>query len=420
MRTLYQRNETMFKALQSRNFKLFFYGQSVSVIGTWLQKTAVSWMVYSITGSVFLLGLATFLSMIPSLFLAPLAGSIIGRYNRHRSMILLQSLAMLQAGALALLIYLKIYNISFILALSLIQGIINAFDMTCRQTMMVDIVDNKENLANAVALNSTITNFARIAGPAFAGIILHQYGEDICFIGNFLSYIPVLISLALMRIKPYTKATDKLKMMDDFIEGLDYLKKESEMAKMLLMLACSSLFVISFNTLMPVFAKDIFNGNAQTFSWFESAAGIGSIITAIYMANLKSAENTNKIMLAASVLLGFSILILALSSSLILALICMVLSGIGMMGQTSSINIYIQTNSTSHMRSRSISYYLMAFQGMIPVGSLLIGYVSHFIGIRTTVAIQGIICLLSVILYTYYKNQKTTDELKTCPVHYKN
>ncbi|MES2240215.1 MAG: MFS transporter [Bacteroidota bacterium] len=410
----------MFKALQSRNFKLFFYGQSVSVIGTWLQKTAVSWMVYSITGSVFLLGLATFLSMIPSLFLAPLAGSIIGRYNRHRSMILLQSLAMLQAGALALLIYLKIYNISFILALSLIQGIINAFDMTCRQTMMVDIVDNKENLANAVALNSTITNFARIAGPAFAGIILHQYGEDICFIGNFLSYIPVLISLALMRIKPYTKATDKLKMMDDFIEGLDYLKKESEMAKMLLMLACSSLFVISFNTLMPVFAKDIFNGNAQTFSWFESAAGIGSIITAIYMANLKSAENTNKIMLAASVLLGFSILILALSSSLILALICMVLSGIGMMGQTSSINIYIQTNSTSHMRSRSISYYLMAFQGMIPVGSLLIGYVSHFIGIRTTVAIQGIICLLSVILYTYYKNQKTTDELKTCPVHYKN
>ena len=409
----------MFKALQSRNYKLFFYGQSVSVIGTWLQKTAVSWMVYSITGSVFLLGLATFLSMIPSLFLAPLAGSIIGRYNRHRSMILLQSLAMLQAGALALLIYLKIYNITFILALSLIQGIINAFDMTCRQTMMVDIVDNKEDLPNAVALNSTITNFARIAGPAFAGIILHQYGEDICFVGNFLSYIPVLISLLLMKIKPYTKATDKLSMLDDFIEGLDYIKKENEMGKMLLMLACSSLFVISFNTLMPVFAKDIFNGNAQTFSWFESAAGIGSIISAIYLANLKSAEKTDKIMLGASVLLGFSIIVLALSSSLILALIAMVLSGIGMMGQTSSINIYIQTTSTSHMRSRSISYYLMAYQGMIPVGSLLIGYVSHFIGIRTTVAIQGVICLLSVMLYIYYKKQKTTTELQNCPIYYK-
>ncbi|WP_281227065.1 MFS transporter [Flavobacterium aquiphilum] len=409
----------MFKALRSRNFKLFFYGQSVSVIGTWLQKTAVSWMVYSITGSVFLLGLATFLSMIPSLFLAPLAGSIIGRYNRHRSMIVLQSLAMLQAGILALLIYLKMYNITFILILSLIQGIINAFDMTCRQTMMIDIVDTKEDLPNAVALNSTLTNFARIAGPALAGIILQQYGDDICFIGNFLSYIPVLISLALMKIKPYNKATDKLKMLDDFIEGLDYIKKESQMAKMLLMLTCSSLFVISFNTLMPVFAKDIFNGNAQTFSWFESAAGIGSILSAIYLANLKSGSNIDNIMIGASILLGTSILVLALSSSFILTLICMVLSGIGMMGQTSSINIYIQTKSTAHMRSRSISYYMMVYQGMIPVGSLIIGYISHSLGVRTTVAIQGVISIVSVIIYLYYKNQKNTKELETCPVRYK-
>ena len=409
----------MFKALKSKNFKLFFYGQSVSVIGTWLQKTAVSWMVYSVTGSVFLLGLATFLSMIPSLFLAPLAGSIIGRYDRHKAMILLQSLAMLQAGALALLIYLKIYNINFILALSLFQGIINAFDMTCRQTMMIDIVDNKEDLSNAVALNSTLNNFARIAGPALAGIILHQYGEDICFIGNFLSYIPVLISLLMMKITPHIKATDKFKMLEDFIEGFDYVKKEAEMAKMLLMLMCSSLFVISFNTLMPVFAKDIFSGNAQTFSWFESAAGIGSILSAIYLANLKKSDNMNKIMIAASLLLGFSIIILAYSNSLTVALICMALSGVGMMAQTSSINIYIQTQSAVNMRSRSISYYLMAYQGMIPVGSLIIGYVSHIIGTRNTVAIQGIICIISVIVYVYYKNRSSEEELRTVPVRYK-
>ncbi|MFH6933874.1 MFS transporter [Flavobacterium sp. FlaQc-30] len=410
----------MFKALKSRNFKLFFYGQSVSVIGTWLQKTAVSWMVYSITGSVFLLGLATFLSMIPSLFLAPLAGSIIGRYDRHKAMILLQSLAMLQAGALALLIYLKIYNINFILALSLFQGIINAFDMTCRQTMMIDIVDNKEDLPNAVALNSTLNNFARIAGPALAGIILHNYGEDICFIGNFLSYIPVLISLLMMKITPHIKAVDKFKMLEDFIEGFDYIKKEAEMAKMLLMLTCSSLFVISFNTLMPVFAKDIFSGNAQTFSWFESAAGIGSIISAIYLANLKKSDNMSKIMIAASLLLGFSIIILAYSNSLTIALICMALSGVGMMAQTSSINIYIQTQSVVNMRSRSISYYLMAYQGMIPVGSLIIGYVSHITGTRNTVAIQGIISIISVIVYVYYKKHKSSEELETCPVEYRN
>jgi MFS family permease len=410
----------MFKALKSKNFKLFFYGQSVSVIGTWMQKTAVSWMVYSITGSVFLLGLATFLSMIPSLFLAPLAGSIIGRYDRHRAMMVLQSLAMLQAGTLALLIYLKIYNINFILALSLVQGIINAFDMTCRQTMMIDIVDNKEDLPNAVALNSTMNNFARIAGPALAGIILHQYGEDICFIGNFVSYVPVLISLMLMKITPHIKAENKLKMLDDLIEGLDYVKKESEMARMLLMLTCSSLFVISFNTLMPVFAKDIFSGNAETFSWFESAAGVGSILSAIYLANLKSSENMGKLMIAASLLLGFSIIILAVSNSITIALMCMTLSGIGMMGQTSSINIYIQTHSIVSMRSRSISYYMMAYQGMIPVGSLIIGYVSHSLGVRTTVAIQGIICILSVLVYIYYKKQKASDELETCPVTYKN
>lgn len=410
----------MFKALKSRNFKLFFSGQSVSVIGTWLQKTAVSWMVYSITGSVFLLGLATFLSMIPSLFLAPLAGSIIGRYDKHRAMIVLQSLAMLQAGSLALLIYLKIYNINFILALSLIQGIINAFDMTCRQTMMIDIVNDKEDLANAVALNSTMNNFARIAGPALAGIILHQYGEDICFIGNFVSYIPVLISLFMMRIPKHIKTQNKLNMLEDLIEGFDYIKKETEMARMLLMLTCSSMFVISFNTLMPVFAKDIFSGNAQTFSWFESAAGIGSVIAAVYLANLKSANNMNKIMISASLLLGLSIIILAVSSSLTLTLVCMTLSGIGMMGQTSSINIYIQTQSTVNMRSRSISYYMMAYQGMIPVGSLIIGYVSHSLGVRTTVAIQGVICIISVIAYVYYKNQKTVEELESCPVEYRN
>tara|TARA_R110000868_G_scaffold162453_3_gene393749 strand:+ start:23260 stop:24492 length:1233 start_codon:yes stop_codon:yes gene_type:complete len=409
----------MFKALKSRNFKLFFYGQSVSVIGTWLQKTAVSWMVYSITGSVFLLGLATFLSMIPSLFLAPLAGSIIGRYDRHRSMIILQSLAMLQAGALAILIYLKIYNINIILTLTFIQGIINAFDVTCRQTMMVDIVDNKEDLPNAVALNSTLTNFARIAGPAFAGIILSTYGEDICFIGNFLSYIPVLICLLLMKIEPYTKPTTKLKMVDDFIEGLNYIQKESDMAKMLLMLTSSSLFVISFNTLMPVFAKDIFHGDAQTFSWFESAAGIGSILSAIYLANLKSNKGITKITIAASFLLGFSIIILSISTNLMLALICMILSGIGMMAQTSSINIYIQTKSASQMRSRSISFYMMAYQGMIPLGSLLVGYMSHIIGTRQTVAIEGIICLLSTILFTYSKKSKISEKQQSCPVSYK-
>jgi MFS family permease len=222
-----------------------------------------------------------------------------------------------------------------------------------------------------------------------------------------------------MRIEKAPKSLHKIKMIDDLVAGLNYVKKEGDMARMLLMLTCSSLFVISFNTLMPVFAKDIFNGNAQTFSWFESAAGIGSIVSAIYLANLKSTANINKIMVAASILLGTSIFILALSTNLFLTLICMTASGIGMMGQTSSINIYIQTQSSSQMRSKSISYYMMAYQGMIPVGSLIIGYLSHIIGTRSTVAFQGLICLVSVAVYVYYEKHRKSQLALSCPMVYK-
>ncbi|AWG20547.1 MFS transporter [Flavobacterium faecale] len=407
----------MFKALESRNFKIFFYGQSISVIGTWLQKTAVSWMVYSITNSVFLLGLVMFFSMIPSLFLSPLAGSFLKKYDRHRTMIVLQFMAMFQAGLMALVFYTKTYNIELIMALSLFQGIINSFDMICRQTMMVEIVDNKDNLANAVALNTSLSNFARIAGPALAGIILHRFGADVCFIGNFLSYLPVLCSLFLMRLTYQPKLNHKIEILNDFIEGLDYVKKEADMGKMLLLLVCSSLFVTSFITLLPVFAKDIFSGNAQTFSWFESSAGIGSLLSAIYLTNLKQGTDVTKITLAATLLLGSSMILLSFAPNLLVALVCTTLCGLGMMAQTSSINIYIQLKSASHMRSRSISYFIMAYQGMLPIGSLLIGILSHNIGTRLTVTLQGILCIVAAIVFLIFKN-KTKEEEVTPIVHH--
>src|SRR5476651_580333 len=179
----------IFRSLKYRNFKLFFYGQSISLIGTWMQKTAVSWLVYRLTGSAVLLGIVSFVSLIPSLILAPYAGSIVDRHNRYRILVITQIVSMLQAGALAFLILFKFYNIPAIIGLSLVQGIINAFDVTCRQSIMVEMVEDKADLPNAIALNSTMTNFARIAGPAVAGIILSTFGEDFCFFGNFLSYI---------------------------------------------------------------------------------------------------------------------------------------------------------------------------------------------------------------------------------------
>ena len=254
-----------------------------------MQKTAVSWLVYRLTGSALLLGLVAFASLIPSLILSPYAGSLIDRHNRYKILVITQVISMMQAGALAAIIFFKFYNIPAIIFLSLVQGIINAFDVTCRQSLMVEMVDHKEDLPNAIALNSTMANLARIVGPAIAGVILSTFGEDFCFIGNFLSYIPVLVCLFLMKLNLSVVERSEKSIWIELEEGFKYVSGDRELSSMILMIGISSLFVIPFNTLMPIFAKDLFHGDAGTFSWFESAAGLGSVISAMYLANLRSA-----------------------------------------------------------------------------------------------------------------------------------
>lgn len=397
---------TVFRSLKSRNFKLFFYGQSISLIGTWMQKTAVSWLVYQITGSALLLGVVGFVSLIPSLVLSPYAGSLVDRHNRYHIMVITQVISMLQAGALAAVIFFGYTNILVIIALSLIQGIINAFDMTCRQSLMVEMVDDKEDLPNAIALNATMSNFARIAGPAVAGIILSTFGTDVCFIGNFLSYIPVLICLFLMNLHTPVIAKPVKSIWTELQEGFRYVSGDKELSSLIMVLGISSLFVIPFNTLMPMFAKDIFNGNAKTFSWFESAAGLGSIVSAVYLANLKHSNTLNKLIIIAGGILGTSLLLLAYAPQLPSALLFMMFAGVGMMGQTSAINTYIQTHAIPEMRGRAISYYVMAYQGIIPIGSLLIGWLASFTGPRPAVLIEGLIGLTATAAFVYYRSRQ--------------
>jgi len=395
----------VFRSLKSRNFKLFFYGQSISLIGTWMQKTAVSWLVYQLTGSALLLGVVGFVSLIPSLILSPYAGSLVDRHNRFKILIITQVVSMIQAGALAGIIFFGYNNIVFIIGLSLLQGVINAFDVTVRQSLMVELVDDKQDLPNAIALNSTMTNFARIAGPALAGIILSTFGTDVCFIGNFLSYIPVLTCLFMMRLKIPVIAKPIKGIWTELEEGFRYVSGDKELSSLILMLGVSSLFVIPFNTLMPIFAKDIFNGDAKTFSWFESAAGLGSIISAVYLAYLTNSNNLIKIILVAGGIFGGSLLLLSFAPQLPIALFFMALSGVGMMAQTSAINTYIQTHSIPEMRGRAISYYVMAYQGMIPVGSLLIGWMANMIGPRPAVLVEGLIGLTATGLFVYYRSR---------------
>jgi len=395
----------LFRSLKSRNFKLFFYGQSISLIGTWMQKTAVSWLVYQLTGSALLLGVVGFVSLIPSLLLSPYAGSLVDRHNRYRILVITQVASMMQAGALAGIIFFGYHNILLIVLLSLIQGVINAFDMTCRQSLMVEMVDDKEDLPNAIALNSTMVNFARIAGPAVAGIILSAFGTDFCFIGNFLSYIPVLICLFMMKLQITVMPKSEKSIWAELEEGFKYVSGDKDLSSMILMLGMSSLFVMPFNTLMPMFAKDIFNGDARTFSWFESAAGLGSILSAIYLANLKNSNGLIKMVAIAGVILGGSLLFLAYAPQLPLALFFMTLAGVGMMAQTSAINTYIQTHSIPEMRGRAISYYVMAYQGIIPIGSLLIGWAANLIGPRPAIFIEGTIGITATVAFIIYRSK---------------
>lgn len=395
----------MFRSLKYRNFKLFFYGQSISLIGTWMQKTAVAWLVYRLTGSALLLGLVGFVSLIPSLVLSPFAGSLIDRYNRYKILMITQIISMAQAGALAALIFFQYYSIPMIVILSLIQGIINAFDVTCRQSLMVELVDKKEDLPNAIALNSTMTNLARIAGPALAGILLSAFGEDFCFIGNFLSYIPVLLCLFLMKLNLTATPPSQKSIWVELEEGFRYVSGDKELSSMIILIGISSLFVIPFNTLMPIFAKDIFHGTAKTFSWFESAAGLGSVVSAMYMANLKTAKPLLKITIIASAIFGLSLIFLSHAGSLPIALVFMTITGIGMMAQTSSINTYIQTHAIPEMRGRAISYFVMAYQGMIPIGSLLIGWTANAFGPRMAVTIAGVVGLLATMGFVFYKHK---------------
>jgi MFS family permease len=401
----------IFRSLKYRNFKLFFYGQSISLIGTWMQKTAVSWLVYRLTGSALLLGLVAFASLIPSLILSPYAGSLIDRHNRYKILVITQVISMMQAGALAAIIFFKFYNIPAIIFLSLVQGIINAFDVTCRQSLMVEMVDHKEDLPNAIALNSTMANLARIVGPAIAGVILSTFGEDFCFIGNFLSYIPVLVCLFLMKLNLSVVERSEKSIWIELEEGFKYVSGDRELSSMILMIGISSLFVIPFNTLMPIFAKDLFHGDAGTFSWFESAAGLGSVISAMYLANLRSAKPLKRIVVLASAIFGVSLILLAYSGILSLALVFMAFGGIGMMAQTSAINTYIQTHTIPEMRARAISYYIMAYQGMIPIGSLLIGWTAQAFGPRLAVFLAGGIGLCATAMFVVYQNKRTGRQL---------
>ncbi len=384
----------MFRALQTRNYRLYFFGQAVSLIGTWMQQVAVSWLIYRLTNSEFLLGLTAFASQIPSFVVTPLAGALADRRNRHKLLIVTQSLAMVQAVLLAGLTLFGAIHVVHIILLGILLGIINAMDMPTRQAFLLEMVEKPENLSNAIALHSSLLNAARLIGPALAGALIAWLGEGLCFLLNALSYIAVISALLMMRIKPRPRAAHKAPLLAHMREGFRYAFRFSLIRALILFVAAMSLMGMPYVVLMPVFAKNILHGDAQTLGWLMGASGFGALIAALLLARRKSVLGLSQWILIASSLFSLGLIAFSLSRWLPLSLLIMTLVGFGMMLQLGATNIILQTVVDEDKRGRVMSIFSMAFLGVAPFGSLLAGSLGEKIGVPATLFFAGVFCLL--------------------------
>ena len=392
-------NIQTFKAFRSRNYRLYFSGQSISLIGTWMQRTAVYWLIYSLTHSSFMLGVAVFATQFPSFLFSPLGGVISDRYNRYKVLLITQIASLIQATLLTLLILFTQYQVWEILTFSVLLGIINAFDIPARQSMVNELISDKEDLPNAIALNSSMVNLARLLGPAFSGIVLEKLGAGTCFMINAFSFLAVIISLLFMQFPVYIPKTHTKKVFKEFKEGLIYLKKTPSIGLLILLIACISFLVLPFIALLPVYAKVIFKGSASTFGYLNSAIGLGAVGGAIFLASLKSGIDLKKILFINLLLFGVALIVFSHLTNFALALLFVLLAGFGMMSQTTITNTIIQTNVSTEMRGRVLSYFVMAFAGMQPLGGLLIGMLSQYIGTPNTLMAEGIAAIIIALIF---------------------
>jgi MFS family permease len=408
-------NISTFRAFKSRNYRLYFGGQSISLIGTWMQKTAVSWVIYSLTHSTLMLGVTLFASQFPSFLFSLLGGVVSDRYNRYRVLLTTQVASMIQAVLLTILIFSKHYVVWEILALSVVLGIINAFDVPARQSLVYEMIEDKNDLPNALALNSSMVNLSRLIGPGIAGIVLENLGDGVCFLMNALSFVAVIISLLMMKLPKYVKKPHPKNVFGELKEGFSYIKRTPEISFILVMLMLISLFVLPYSTLIPFYARDVFKGTASTFGIIDSFIGLGAFAGAIFLASLKPGHNLKKILGINTLVFGAGLVLFSHEHNYILALIFSALAGFGMMSQITISNTVIQTSSDINMRGRVISFYAMAFFGMQPLGGLLIGSISKWIGTTNTVLGEGVVALLIGLLHLRFlhkaKMKKQQEQL---------
>jgi MFS family permease len=408
-------NITTFNSFRSRNFRLFFIGQSLSLIGTWMQKTAVSWIIYSITQSKFMLGVSVFATLFPTALFSIFGGIAADRYNRYKLLLATQIISMLQAILLTLaVIFFRQYIITEIIILSALLGIINGYDVPARQSLVRELINDKTDLPNALALNSSMVNLSKLIGPALAGFVLEKVGDKACFGLNALSFVPVIISLLLIKLPPY-KAKPKTgrNIKREFTEAFTYIRNTPIVNSVLILAGFMNLLVLPYSTLTPVFAKDIFNGTASTLGVLDGMIGLGAFVGAIYLASLKQGANLSKVLATNTFILSVGLMFFAYTNIFPLALCFIAFGAFGMMSIVTITNTIVQVNVPAHFQGRVISILVMILTAMMPLGSLLISALAHYFNVQNTVFAEGVIALIIALSYRrYLKKESLTKREK--------
>ena len=382
-----------FSALSSRNYRLFFGGQIVSMVGTWMTQTASMWLVYHLSSSAFLLGLVGFASQVPIFFLAPFAGVWADRVNRHRLLIVTQVLSMLQSLALAAFALTNTISISHIVALSLVQGMINAFDMPVRQALVVDFVESREHLGNAIALNSSLFNLARLVGPAIGGFVIAAVGVGMCYVIDGASYLAVIAALLAMRLPRKTDRPPPKHPIAELHEGFSYVFHFAPIRALIILVASISAIGFSYAVLTPVYARDVFHGDARTLGGLMAASGTGAVLSAFYLGTRKSVRGLGYVITLGGTLMGTALIGFAFSRWLPLSFFCLMLAGSGGVLLMASSNTLVQTMVHDDKRGRVMSIFTMAFTGTAPLGNLIAGTLASRIGSFETLVINGVLCM---------------------------
>jgi MFS family permease len=387
------------RALRHRNYRLFFAGQSVSLIGTWMTRVATGWLVYRLTGSAFMLGIVSFVGQIPTFLLTPLGGVLADRWSRHQVLLCTQVALMLVSFGLAYFALRGTIAVPHIIVLGALQGLANAFDIPARQAFVVEMVEERGELSSAIAMNSTIFNGARLIGPSVAGVLIALFGEGLCFLIDGASFLAVILALLAMRVAPPARRAGREHVLHELREGFSAAFGFLPIRAILLLMALTSLVGTPYTVLMPIFAHRVLGGDAVTLGFLMAASGIGALGGAAFLATRESVLGLGRVIAGGAMAFGTGLIVFGLSHLMWLSLPILVVIGFAAMVQIAGSNTVVQTIVDDHKRGRVMSFFAMAFMGTMPFGSLLAGELARRVGEAQTVIFGGCVCLLAGLLF---------------------